>query len=251
MAYIIVNGLKVRKDVEWSNIGLNPVTGCGHWGKTPYCDIWKVCWAEKRAKMNKGRFGYPKPPDHFKPTIHEDKFKVPKHWKKPRVCATCLMADLFSCGMPDEYIKRVIQMAKDNPRHIFMFLTKAPARASRFTFPDNAWVGTTVNTVIDISRIYQLKNVTCGGRFISFEPIKQHLHMSGESLQDIQWVVIGSQTRPTVHPPREWVDDIIDSADKFQVPVLIKSNSNYEPKRFDYPLTIRMVLEGTPFNEIS
>jgi len=41
---------------------------------------------------------------------------------------------------------------------------------------------------------------------------------------DISWVVIGSQTKPTVYPKIEWVQEIIQGADKAGIPVFLKNN---------------------------
>jgi len=40
----------------------------------------------------------------------------------------------------------------------------------------------------------------------------------------ISWVVIGSQTKPTVYPKIEWVQEIVEAADKAGIPVFLKDN---------------------------
>lgn len=40
----------------------------------------------------------------------------------------------------------------------------------------------------------------------------------------ISWVILGSQTMPTVMPKIEWVREIVEACDKAGIPVFIKNN---------------------------
>ena len=40
----------------------------------------------------------------------------------------------------------------------------------------------------------------------------------------ISWVIIGSQTKPTKHPPIEAVQEIVEACDKAGIPVFLKNN---------------------------
>jgi len=40
----------------------------------------------------------------------------------------------------------------------------------------------------------------------------------------ISWIILGSQTRPTVYPKIEWVQEIVEAADKVGIPVFLKDN---------------------------
>ena len=40
----------------------------------------------------------------------------------------------------------------------------------------------------------------------------------------ISWVIVGSQTKPTVYPKIEWVQEIVQAADKAGIPVFLKNN---------------------------
>jgi len=53
----------------------------------------------------------------------------------------------------------------------------------------------------------------------------------------INWVIIGSRTQPTQHPPREWVDEIITACDKAKIPIFIKEPlaSYYGIYRQEFP----------------
>lgn len=58
---------------------------------------------------------------------------------------TCSMADLFGNWVPKEWIEAVLRVVRENPQWNFLFLTKFPLRMTEFEYPDNAWLGTTVD----------------------------------------------------------------------------------------------------------
>ncbi len=40
----------------------------------------------------------------------------------------------------------------------------------------------------------------------------------------ISWVILGAQTKPTVMPKIEWVQEIVEAADKAGIPVFLKDS---------------------------
>ena len=40
----------------------------------------------------------------------------------------------------------------------------------------------------------------------------------------ISWVIIGSQTKPTVQPKKNWVDEIIKACKEANIPYFLKNN---------------------------
>ena len=63
-------------------------------------------------------------------------------------------------------------------------------------------------------------------KFISFEPLLEDLIGAfGEMIiPKADWVIIGSQTKPYNPPKIEWVQAIVEAADKAGVPVFLKDN---------------------------
>lgn len=62
------------------------------------------------------------------------------------------------------------------------------------------------------------------------QPEHQALHKNiGEDVQagqvrSISWLILGAQTKPSVYPKIEWVEEIVVAADKAGIPVFLKQN---------------------------
>ncbi len=177
--------------------------------------------------------------DPFYPRFWEDRLKslyaeLFNKGGKPKGIFVCDMSDLFGIGIPEEWTKAVLDVIKAIPRHRFYLLTKQPQNLIKFSpFPDNCWVGVSATD-------YQMFVDACGylgalkheGKiktaYISIEPLIswdstdagsfiQHWLMMG----DIDQVIIGAQTKPTVYPKIEWVREIVEAADKAGIPVFL------------------------------
>jgi len=173
----------------------NPVTGCY------YCCYY--CWARKLAKrlrkINK------KYKDGFEPHIHLNEFN--KKFGSGEFIFVTSMGDLFGCWVPNEWIEKVINYVKKFPETEFLFLTKNPQRYLEFQFPDNVWLGATIETDRDdiykkyrISlaplpkkRLEVMKRLQWDKKFISIEPILIFSHKFAERIREIhpQVVYIG------------------------------------------------------------
>jgi protein gp37 len=251
--------VKGKKGIEYADARWNPITGCC------ICDCavrerLGKCWAERMALRQRskdedgnviGRAGYD-PENPFKPSYHgyrEVRFgkktveliNLPLYWTKPRRIATCFMGDI-SCA-EDEWIELLINTISMTSRHRYYILTKYPTRLLKWKWPENVWFGTTINRNKDVYRITALMEIKARSKartvFISFEPIYEELQMDlfhrifRSGLLD--WIIIGAQTQPTFQPKDVWVECILEIADQYNVPVFMKENLNYEPKRYDFP----------------
>lgn len=199
-------------NIEWAKWSWNPVSGCKH--DCPYC----------YARDIAARFYE----QGFVPTLYPDRLFMPKNTKVPsgadqdismKNVFTCSMADLFGRWVPSEWIELVIRQIEDNPQWNFLFLTKFPQRLSEFKFPDNAWLGTTVDCQARVksaeSAFRKMREEGSGGVWwLSLEPLLEPLEFS--SLDMFDWVVIGgasaSSKTPEWRPPRVWVDRLEEQA---------------------------------------
>jgi protein gp37 len=170
-------------------------------------------------------------PYGFIPTFHRYRLDKPKKWKEPRTVFVCSMGDLFGDWVPDEWIKEVFEACEAAPQHTYLFLTKNPkrylllAQSRRLPQSKNMWYGTTAaNGDADI--------FFSGSRntFISAEPLLGGGIETGidDGLffrQD--GIIIGAMTGPGARkhrPKKEWIDEIVRSADAAEVPVFMKDS---------------------------
>lgn len=58
---------------------------------------------------------------------------------------------------------------------------------------------------------------------IAISYLKGGIEMN-ENLEGINWVILGSQTKPYKSPKIEWVEEIVEACDKAGIPVFLKDN---------------------------
>ena len=215
--------------IEWARFSWNPVTGCEH--NCPYC------YARDLAE----RFY----PQKFVPSLVPETLSAPLNAKPPKQAEseigyknifTCSMADLFGNWVPQEWIQRVLEIVCECPEWNFLMLTKFPQRLAEFTFPENVWVGTTVDLQARVPNAERaLRKVKANVKWVSIEPMIEPIEMD---FSLVQWVVIGgaskSEQTPEWKPPREWVVDVTARALKAGCAVYHKDNLNLE-RLCNYP----------------
>lgn len=161
----------------------------------------------------------------FELTLHEAAIDQPRTWKKPRLVFVNSMSDLFHKDVPLSFIKRVFDTMKDCAQHRFQVLTKRAKRlaleSSRLEWPENVWMGVSVENSQYKWRIDQLRTVPAAIRFLSIEPL---LGPVGElNLDRIHWVIVGGESGPSARPMEAtWVIDIRNQCVEAGVPFFFK-----------------------------
>lgn len=219
-------------NIEWALWSWNPVTGCKH--DCPYCyarDIAERFYEQK-----------------FLPAFLPDRLSAPHNTKLPSEAETnigyknvftCSMADLFGRWVPREWIDAVLKSVASAPQWNFLFLTKFPIRMSEFDFPDNAWVGTTVDCQARVKAAETaFRKVNAKVKWLSCEPMLEPLEFS--DLGMFQWIVIGGSSKstqtPEWHPPRSWITRVEAKAHEVGCTVYEKTNLFSNPMRLrEYP----------------
>jgi protein gp37 len=190
--------------------------------------------------------GSPNYRNGFKITLHEHMLDVPFTWRKPRKVFVNSMSDLFHPQVPDEFIHRVFDVMVRCPQHQFQILTKRPERVAQMSgelpWPENVWMGTSVEDLRVVSRIDHLRLADAETRFLSLEPLLGPL--PNLDLTGIHWVIVGGESGPKARPiDPEWVTDIRDQCLEAGVPFFFKQWGGRNKKK-----TGRL-LEGRTWDE--
>ena len=211
--------LSNRSSIEWTEDTWNPVTGCNK--VSLGC---KFCYAERFARRLQ-KMGHDKYRNGFKVTLHPKLIREPYYWRRNKLVFVNSMSDLFHKGIPQEFIKSVFDTMVNTPQHTYQVLTKRPERllelASDLPWPENVWMGVSVENVKYYFRIDFLRQVPAKVRFLSLEPLLGP--MPDLKLKGIHWVIVGGESGPNARPVNEeWVRSIKQQCRKRKVPFFFK-----------------------------
>ena len=179
-------------------------------------------------------------------------------WDCPEFDPDRRMGDLFGDRTYDHYyppgwsIKDCIfETIRQCPQHTFLFLTKQAQNLPAWSpFPDNCWVGQTLTNQDDADRTFNdFAKVEALCKYVSLEPLLGKVDISpylkgwvnagtifenpegverydvdGALVNHIDLVIIGAQTKPTIMPKIEHVQEIVQACDKTGVKVFLKEN---------------------------
>ena len=246
-----------KTSIEWCHYTWNPVSGCRHACREQYC------YNTQKASSPLPRFGaryfdengiLQREPDWrsretggchvaaqgeiypwgYDCTYYPHRLAEPGKVRQPSRIFVSDTGDLFGRWVPEAWIGEVLAVATECSWHTLIFLTKNPKRYREFTFPSNAWVGTSVTSDRDRKRIQIIREVRAAVRFLSIEPL---LGPVTAPLDGLEWIIVGRQTGTYAPPPeRRWVEAILARAQG--IPVFVKGNlaSIYpDLARKDYP----------------
>lgn len=230
-----------RSSIEWTESTWNPVTGCTK--VSPGC---KHCYAERMAKRLKA-MGQPNYANGFSLTLHEHALELPLKWKKPQRIFVNSMSDLFHMDVPARFIQKALDVMRRAHWHEFQVLTKRSERllamSSSIAWPDNVWMGVSVESQDYVFRIKDLRGTGAKIKFISFEPLLGRL--TELDLRGIDWAIVGGESGPGARPmEKKWVLDIKAQCKKSDVPFFFKQWGGVNKKK-----TGRL-LEGRTWDEV-
>lgn len=204
-----------KTGIEWTDYTSNPVRGYCPMA-CPYCYSRKIYdrfkW-DKTIRFSPGEL---------------DKWDKAKPGSKIFVGS---MIELFGDWVDESWLREIFRHVELYPYLTFQFLTKQPQNLAVFSpFPDNCWVGATAtNAKMAEEAGFWLWEVKATVKFVSFEPLLERIaaHFAdyiSEDVEGIKWIILGSQTKPYKPPKIEWVQEIVDAADKAGIPVFLKDN---------------------------
>ncbi len=207
-----------RSSIEWTEATWNPVTGCTQ--ISPGC---AHCYAKTFAERFRGVPGHPYERG-FDLQLRPERLEQPLRWKKPRTIFVNSMSDLFHPNVPDEYIAKVFDTLRAARQHRFQVLTKRSERLAALApvlpWPENVWMGVSVESQRFIHRVDDLRRVPARVRFLSCEPLLGGLQLD---LSDIDWVIVGGESGPgaRVMDPA-WARVVRDQCSAAEVPFFFK-----------------------------
>lgn len=245
-----------KTNIEWARnpdgtqgYTWNPITGCTN--GCNYCYAERIANSRLKTLYCSNRLLAPTPPgidetnNPFWPRFWFDRIKITFKRKivgeaveppgrKPRGIFVCDMGDLFGNGVPESWTRIVMEVIKSSPQDRFYLLTKQPQNLIKWSpFPSNCYIGvseTKLENICDTTEY--LRRIQAKVRFISFEPLLDFNYITIAYLDkvlienDIGWLIIGQQTPQTkaTTPKVEWIMEIVEAADKAQIPVFLKDN---------------------------
>jgi protein gp37 len=214
--------------IEWTQATWNPVTGCTK--ISPGC---KHCYAERMSARLQA-MGVPQYRNGFSLTVHTTSIDIPLHWKQPRLVFVNSMSDLFHDEVPLPFIQQVFEVMVEASHHRFQVLTKRPETALRYAknlpWPDNVWLGASVESAEYVYRVRTLAKIPARVRFLSVEPLLGRIPRL--PLRGIHWVIVGGESGPGARPMREkWATEIRDRCRDRGIPFFFKQWGGVNKKR--------------------
>lgn len=169
--------------------------------------------------------GQPNYRNGFKLTLHDHALEIPLHWKQPQMIFVNSMSDLFHKEVPLEFIQKVFYTMTKASWHTFQVLTKRSDKLleldNELLWPENVWMGVSVENEDYTFRIDHLRKTHAGTKFLSLEPLLGPLE--GLNLSGIHWVILGGESGPGARPIQEtWAISIRDQCLNANVPFFFK-----------------------------
>jgi protein gp37 len=212
--------------IEWTQATWNPVTGCTQ--ISPGC---ARCYAKTFAERFRGVPGHPYE-QGFDLRLWPERLELPLTWRKPRLIFVNSMSDLFHEDVPARFVRSVFAVMERASWHTFQVLTKRPERAAalsgRLPWPENVWMGVSVENQRWTTRIDALRETGAATKFLSCEPLLGPLRLD---LREIDWVIVGGESGPRARPMRaDWARDVRAQCQAAGVPFFFKQWGTHDER---------------------
>jgi protein gp37 len=233
--------MATKSSIEWTESTWNPVTGC-----TKISLGCTKCYAERLA-LRLQAMGQANYVNGFQVTLHEHTLNLPLRWKNPQKIFVNSMSDLFHEEVPFDFIQKVFEVMKKASWHKFQILTKRSQRlvecATKLTWPENVWMGVTVESGAYSYRIDHLRSVNASVRFLSLEPLLDEV--KDTNLHGIDWVIVGGESGPGARVMKEeWVRNVLNQCRTAGVPFFFKQWGGMNKKKAG------RLLDGNVYDEM-
>jgi protein gp37 len=158
------------------------------------------------------------------------------------------MSDLFHEDVPKSFVLKTLDVMQRAWWHQFQILTKRSEHLleldSKIRWPDNVWMGVSVENMNYTFRIDHLRLTGARTKFLSIEPLLGPI--PNLDLRGIHWVIVGGESGPKSRPIKEdWVVEIRDQCLAADVPFFFKQWGGLNKKKAGRLLQGR-VWDGLP-----
>lgn len=183
------------------------------------------CYARRMYQ----RFGWNPEIRVDREAYQKDDFGIRNIKKSSRIFVGSTM-ELFGPWIPASFMPVMLQVTRRYPQHDFIFLTKRPWELKKYNpWPNNTWVGfSATDRKMFYGDLHHMFGVEAKVKFVSFEPLLEDIKAPDLSsvfgLQHLRWIIIGQRTPSHRSIPKEWVDHIVEKADREHVPIFCKDN---------------------------
>ena len=219
-------------DNKTQGFTVNPMTGClgpDDKGPCPYCYAKRESDGRCHKRDLEGKsieVGHEG--ESFYPRLHFRRLSDLLSAPKGAGVFVCDRSDWAAPYWPEWCQRELLHIAVRRPDIRLYLLTKQPEQLLKFSpFPPNCYVGVSAtNQQQWLDAQCKLDFIKAKVKFVSIEPLLEHILISSYDLKGyggpIDWLILGSQTKPTLHPPAGAVEEIISAADKAGIPVFVK-----------------------------
>lgn len=227
----------INSNISWTTHTWNPFMGCEKVSEgCKYCYMYKILTNNGKKSIENAR--------NIKITS-DNNIEKPLSWKEGSKIFTCSMSDFF-IDKADNIRPRLWEIIKKTPQHQYQILTKRPERILESLPSDwseanynHVWLGTSIENNNHLDRVDTLKQVKCGIRWLSIEPLLEEVRLTPEILKGIHWVVVGGESGNDFGIYRyrpcelDWIEKIVLDCKTVGVPVFVKQLGTSLAKKYN------------------
>jgi protein gp37 len=223
--------------IEWCDHTFNYWIGCTN--VSPACDhCYAEAWVTRfgRADLWKGNRHLTSPANRAMPRRWNRRAEA-RGVRETVFCGS--MCDVFDNQVPKIWREGLFDLIRDTPFLDWLLLTKRPQNIRKMLPEDwgdgwpNVWLGTTVENRTELKRRAPvLAALPAAIRFWSVEPLLEDLGNLSVWLRDVDWVLVGGETRQDGRPrymQPDWARSVRDQCRAAGVPFFMKQMTAKAP----------------------
>ena len=226
-----LNNTMENSDISWTKHTFNGWFGCTK--ISPGCEN---CYAQTlmETRWKKVKWGKGNP----RKRTSAANWLQPLRWNRQAVEAGTRtlvfsesLGDLFDTEVPKQWRDDLFALIRDTPNLDWQLLTKRPNEAVKYgrshPWPDNAWIGASVEDQKRAGRAQIITGIPAPVRFLSVEPLLGPVTLD---LRGIDWIIVGGESGPRHRPMKlEWARSVRDQCRAAGVPFWFKQVGGHTP----------------------